>query len=402
MNDREDALRAADHCVKCGLCLPHCPTYRLYADEGDSPRGRIALAEGLLKGELTPDDTLRRHLDRCLLCRACEAHCPSGVAYSQILDTARHALGPPPPPPDLHRPLTRAGLALARHLPLPGVRARLARALPASQRAPAPGWYAPAGEDNGVETAAGRRSRSAENAADSARTENPRSRLGLLAGCVTGPLQGDALGAALHLLNRLGHEVLLAPASACCGALAAHQGDPDTASGQRDRLLEHFSGLDGALAVASGCALHLRETLAGIAVEDIVTRLARELPEAGMDFAPVEGPIALHTPCTLANGLRRADDLPRLLDCLPDTDWVHIGRPGGCCGAAGTHLLHQRGQAERLRQLLLDELLEMRPHILLTSNVGCALHLAEGAMRAGLKIEVLHPVTLLARQLRCG
>ncbi|BAN70187.1 (Fe-S)-binding protein [endosymbiont of unidentified scaly snail isolate Monju] len=373
MNDRDNALQAADHCVKCGLCLPHCPTYRLYADEADSPRGRIALAEGLLRGMLAPDATLREHLDRCLLCRACEVHCPSGVRFGRIMDAARNELGPGEAAPSLDRPLARLGLALARHLPLPGRRARLARALPGSGSAPAPGHYAPSG--------------------------TPRSRLGLLTGCVTGTQQAGALHAAIRLLNALGHEVVIPPAAACCGALAAHHGDPATAVRQTDALHGAFTGLDGVVAIASGCALQLHETLPELGPEDIVTRLARELPDSGLRFAPVNTRVALHVPCTLANGLRRGDDLPRLIDCLPETDWPPLGRPGGCCGAAGMHLLTRHAQAERLRQPLLDQLLRERPALLLTSNIGCALHLAEGARAHGLSIEVLHPVELLARQL---
>lgn len=373
MNDRNNALQAADHCVKCGLCLPHCPTYRLYADEADSPRGRIALAEGLLRGLLSPDANLREHLDRCLLCRACEVHCPSGVRFSRIIDAARNELGPSEAPPSLDYPLARLGLALARHLPLPGQRARLARALPGGGSTPAPGHYPP--------------------------SSTPHSRLGLLTGCVTRIQQTGALQAAIHLLNALGHEVVISAAAACCGALAAHHGDRATAARQTDTLRQAFDGLDGVIAIASGCALQLHEALPKLGAEDLVTRLARELPDSDLRIASLNARIALHTPCTLANGLRRGDDLPRLMRCLPETDWQPLGRPGDCCGAAGMHLLTRLAQAERLRQPLLDQLLRERPALLLTSNIGCALHLAEGAQAHGLEIEVLHPVELLARQL---
>ena len=373
MNDRDAALQAADHCVKCGLCLPHCPTHRLYAHEADSPRGRIALAEGLLRGLLAPDATLREHLERCLLCRACEAHCPSGVKFSRIINAARNALGPRQTIPSLDRPLARLGLALARRLPLPGSRARLARALAGSGSAPAPGHYPPSGP--------------------------PHSRLGLLTGCVTATQQAGALHAAIRLLNALGHEVVVPPAATCCGALAAHHGDAAAAARHTDALRKAFAGLDGMVAIASGCALQLHETLPELGPEDLVTRLARELPDSGLHFAPVNARVALHVPCTLANGLRQGDDLPRLIGCLPETDWRPLGRPGDCCGAAGMHLLTRRAQAERLRLPLLEQLLSERPALLLTSNIGCALHLAEGAQTHGLEIEVLHPVELLARQL---
>ncbi|RMG36454.1 MAG: 4Fe-4S dicluster domain-containing protein, partial [Gammaproteobacteria bacterium] len=205
----ENALAEADRCVKCGLCLPHCPTYRLYADESESPRGRIALAEALLRGQLEPDAALQGHLDRCLLCRACEVHCPSGVRYAAILDSARAQLQENAPgvavtAPD--SPLMTAAARLARTLRLPGLRGRLARALPIEDQAPAPGTYPPA--------------------------DAPRGRIGLLIGCVTRTQQPGALQAAIRLLNALGYEVVIPDAQECCGALAAHQGDLATAQRQ--------------------------------------------------------------------------------------------------------------------------------------------------------------------------
>src|SRR5690349_23402530 len=85
-------LADADKCVKCALCLPHCPTYRVTRDEGESPRGRIALMQGLATGALKPTPRLAAHLDHCLSCRACEAVCPAEVPYGRLIDAARQAL----------------------------------------------------------------------------------------------------------------------------------------------------------------------------------------------------------------------------------------------------------------------------------------------------------------------
>lgn len=373
LTDHQTALAEADHCVKCGLCLPYCPTYGLYADEGESPRGRIALAEALLRGQLAPDDALEGHLDRCLLCRACEVHCPSGVRYTAILDSARARLresggGTTISAPD--SPLMTMAARLARTLHLPGLRGRLARALPVEDKAPAPGSYPPAGP--------------------------PRGRIGLLLGCVTRTQQPGALQAAIRLLNALGYEVVIPDAQECCGALAAHQGDPDTAQRQVEANRSAFAGLDGMVSLASGCSLHLAENLPERSPEDITPFLARGLQAHPLAFSRPQGPMALHVPCTLANGLGATNPLLELLGHLPETEIHTLGQPGGCCGAAGTHLLTQREQAERLRQPLMEQLEELKPRYLLTANIGCALHLAEGAISEGIEVEVLHPVELLS------
>ncbi len=372
---QEKALAEADRCVKCGLCLPHCPTYRLYADESESPRGRIALAEALLRGQLDPDPALQGHLDRCLLCRACEANCPSGVRYAALLDVARARLPAPRGEalmPSVDGPWLGAATRAARLLHLPGLRGRLARALPASGAAPAPGVHPPDGP--------------------------ARGRIGLLLGCVTRTQQPEALRAAIRVLNRLDYEVAVPAGQGCCGALAAHQGDPETAQRQVEANRAAFQGLDGVVAIASGCSLQLAETLSDPAPQDITTFLAEALRDRPLTFRRPEGPVALHVACSLANGLDGTRALLELIGRL-DAEVELLGEPGSCCGAAGTHLLTQRAQAERLRAPLLARLRTLRPRYLLSANIGCALHLAEGAMTEGIEVDVLHPVELMARLL---
>jgi len=374
---RAAALQEADHCVKCGLCLPHCPTYRLYRTENESPRGRIALTEGLLSGHLEADDPLRRHIDHCLLCRNCERHCPSGVRFSRILDVARAELGSNTGLARwLDNPLASSAARIAAGIPLPGSLGRLARALPHSATGPACGTHEP--------------------------RSSPRGRIGLLLGCVTQHQQAGALNAAVTLLNALSYTVEIPEGQGCCGALAAHQGNPQLAARQVTANREAFGKADRILAIASACALQMRETMAETHPMDIVTFLADELTESNLRFQPPEGAVSLHVPCTLHNGLRETESLIRLLKVLPESQPTLIGEAGDCCGAGGTHLLTQREQAEQLRKPFLEKLLELAPRYLLTTNIGCALHLAEGALKAGIKVEVLHPTELLARCLITG
>lgn len=368
------ALLQADHCVKCGLCLPHCPTYRLYRTENESPRGRIALAEGLLSGRLAADQALTAHIDRCLLCRACERNCPSGVRYADILDATRAEIGPGAGLTDwIDNPLFSGITTIARGLHLPGLHGRLARALPHTQASPAAGTHPPPGASKG--------------------------RIGLLLGCVTRGQQAGALNATIELLNRMGYTIEIPQHQTCCGALAAHQGARKKAREQIEANRTAFAGVDALVSIASACSLQLAEQLPGHHACDIVQFLAERLPHSEIRFEAPHGRVVLHVPCTLHNGLRATPQLTDLLSALPGEPPLLIGNPGDCCGAGGKHLLSQRPQAEQLREPLLQQLLELRPRYLLTENIGCALHLAEGALDRGLKLEVLHPVELLARQL---
>ena len=372
----EQALREADRCVKCGLCLAHCPTYRLQANENESPRGRIALAEALLRGQLGNEPQLLDHLYRCLLCRRCERTCPSGVRYAALMDAARaHA-----PRPHWTTRLARQAQAgdllgrLAQRVPLPGsTLSALARALPPGA-APAPGRYPASGA--------------------------PHGEVGLFLGCVSRQYQGRALQAALRVLTRLGYRVLVPAGQARCGALAQHQGDSDTAARQIEANHEAFRGKGTVLGIASGCSAQLGESLGGrLPVADIVSFVRRALDAQAPALRPLPARAALHLPCSAENTLRNGDDHRALLRAIPGLQVRPLGGAGDCCGAAGDQLLTQRAQAEALRRPLLEQLREQAPDYLLSSNIGCALHLAEGAKKAGVQLEVLHPVELLARQL---
>ena len=410
----EHDLKDTDRCVMCGLCLPHCPTYGLTRDEGDSPRGRIALMQGLASGALPVGGRLLEHLDRCLECRACEAMCPSKVPFARLMDAARARVEPQRPRSRSSRRLRalavgllahphrlralatllrlyqRSGLQwLARHsgllrlLKLAPLEARL----PRLQRPLAAGSHAPAGA--------------------------ARGRVALFTGCVEAVAGADTQHAAVRLLTRLGYTVDIPHGQGCCGALLQHTGDPERAAELARTNLAAFddTGLEAIVSTASGCgaqladygALYGREDPRTAAfagkMSDISTFLAAQDWPRGLLQALPET-IAVHDPCTLRHGLQQHRAVYRLLERIPQLQTVTLNATGACCGAAGSHALTQPVQAAALRRPHIEQLRALGVRTLVSSNIGCALHLAAGIREAGLEIEVLHPVTLLARQLR--
>jgi glycolate oxidase iron-sulfur subunit len=379
-----------DRCVKCGMCLAECPTYRLEANENESPRGRLALIEGLVQRRLNPDKALIAHLDHCLGCRRCERVCPSQVRYGYLIDEVRNLL----PArgrwlgliqnPSLLRWGTRLAQAVPTMLSAPSAPLhrlhRIARALPAEQPAPAAGDYPP---------------RSAE----------PRGRVGLFTGCASAAQQGAALQAARRLLQHAGYTVSVPSDSGCCGALAQHSGKLQTAARLATENRTAFDeALDAVVSIASGCGIHIDSYRPPLAAghQDICRFLLEQGALGATDFSPLPTRVYLHTPCSVENVYRGASWAKALLTLIPDLEVVEAGEPGQCCGAAGDYMLRHPEFAERLRQPILDQLPSDAELILLTSNVGCAMHLADGMLHKGQKIEVLHPVELLARQLTGG
>ncbi len=411
-------LAQADLCVKCGLCLPRCPTYGLSRVEGESPRGRIALAQGLAGGDLPLSPRLAEHLDSCLACRACEAACPAGVPYGQIIDGARAILAERRPPGRLRRWLLgaaargpvarpawwRIAVAALRAYGGAGLRptldrllgrfvprlARLARYVPPLP--PGLEWrpyYPPQGE--------------------------ARGEVDLFLGCVARDVDRTTLEASIRVLTRLGLGVRVPSGQGCCGAIHLHGGDEGEALALARRNLQAFAGTAGPVVVtASGCAATLLEyeRLPGLDGETATAaaRFARRVIDVSDLIAGLTWPadvtvealrvrVAVHVPCSLRNVVRRGDAPFRLLARVPGLVAVPLPDNDRCCGSAGTYMVTRPAVADRLRDEKLEGLARDPAPLVATANVGCALHLAAGL--AGPEgVEVVHPVVILDRQLR--
>lgn len=362
----------ADRCVQCGLCLPHCPTYRLDRTESESPRGRIAYVKAVAEGRLAPSPPGDQHLDHCLGCRRCEPACPAGVPYGELLVAARTAQALRQPPGWRSR---WAGALLARPRRL-GVLIQLYRyfgaLLPQAWRPPLPRPPAPVPLP--------------------APQDGSGPGVALFSGCVGRSYESGTRAALARLLAGAGLPVSLPADQTCCGAAAAHSGDTGTASRLAVANRAAFAGQDRVLCLASGCQDTLARSLAdGPVVEDALVALDRIADR--LNFRPATRRVALHLPCTQRSVVRSDAALRRLLARIPGLDLVELPDTG-CCGAAGLHQLTEPARAEALRQPLLDALSTSGATELLSANIGCRLHLAGGTTMA-----VRHPIDFLAEHL---
>ncbi|CAL1239182.1 (Fe-S)-binding protein [Candidatus Methylocalor cossyra] len=387
-----DLIAATDLCVKCGLCLPHCPTYRQTLDENQSPRGRLALIQGWASGALAAGPALTRHLDGCLLCRACEAVCPAQVPYGRIVDRFRAATGGAGKPWP-----ARLRSTLLRRLLSRGGAAALTRpwAVAARRCLAGSGLLRLLGLDEldaGLPAPSGRGPvPSAEGAVT--------GRIDLFLGCTAELLDRATLDATLTLLARLKVAVRIPPGQTCCGALEAHAGQDCSAALAAN--LAAFAGPDPVVSFASGCAAMLRDYPASFAarVMDLSQWLVEHPWPAKVALRPLKAKVCLHSPCTLRNVLRAEHYPAELLRRIPELTLVPLPSDLGCCGAAGTYCLERPAMARALRDEVLDQVLAAGADLVATSNPGCALHLRAGLKQRGRgQIEVLHPATLLARQ----
>lgn len=398
-------------CVHCGLCLTACPTYLETGREADSPRGRIYLMKAIEEGRTSLGESVVRHLDLCLGCRACETACPSGVPYGSLIEGARAFVERRGDRPELQRAFRRL---LARLLPesgsidLLGPLVRVASALGVPRLATA-GW-APvrlrrlAAMLPSVE--------SAEHLPPVVEPEGAvRGTVALLTGCVSAALFPRVNQRSARLLAKAGYRVLVPRGQTCCGALPAHLGDRAQAERRARRNVNAFlgSGADLIATNAAGCGATLREyghLLGGderqaAAAAQTASRV-RDVSEilAASGMAPPQRPlrarVVYHDACHLAHGqgVRAA---PRaLLRSIPGLELVELNDGELCCGSAGTYNLTEPDMAWRLGERKADAVEATGAEIVAAANPGCILQIQAVLRTRGRSLRVAHPIELLA------
>jgi len=413
---QDPAMAAAEaairRCVRCGFCTTTCPTYVLSREELDGPRGRIYLMKDMLENERRPTAEVVQHIDRCLSCLSCVTTCPSDVNYRHLVDHARRYINERYQRPwgeRLFRRMLLAVLPYRRRFALALALGELVRPLAAGLRH-IPGlrlWARMLESVPPVRAAASAPAISSTPSSLSS-TQPLRGPVLLAQGCVEGALAPGAQAATRRLLTRLGYEVIVSEREGCCGALAHHMGEHAQTLAALRRNVTAWSGAGEVAAIistASGCSSMLkdygwllREDAAhaapakGVAervadVCEFLDRVGLSKPSGAAAVSPLR--VAYHPPCSLQHGQRLRDLPVRLLReagfevQLPQD--AHL-----CCGSAGTYSLLQPDIADALRERKLAALHHTQPDVIVTGNVGCAVHLA-----AAKGVPVLHTVELL-------
>ncbi|HTN65837.1 MAG TPA: glycolate oxidase subunit GlcF [Burkholderiaceae bacterium] len=366
-------------CVHCGFCLATCPTYQLFGDELDSPRGRIYLMKQVLEGKPASAST-QLHLDRCLTCRNCETTCPSGVQYGRLLDIGRKAVEEQVP-----RPLPQRAVrtVLKEFLPrkwlfTPAMKAgQLVRPL------------LPGGLKNKVPLA--------RPAGIWPRRTHARKML-LLDGCVQPAMAPNINAAAARVFDALGVQLVMAPRAGCCGAIRYHLNDQAGGLGDMRRNIDAWwpqieAGAEAIVMTASGCGVTVKEYGHLLAHDPAYAAKARRVSELTKDLSellPAFGSeleqrlggkigkrIAWHPPCTLQHGQQIRGKVEALLR-MAGVDVQLCQDSHLCCGSAGTYSVLQPKESYQLRDDKLAALQATRPDLIVSANIGCITHLQSG------------------------
>jgi glycolate oxidase iron-sulfur subunit len=405
-------------CVHCGLCLNHCPTYRLWQLEADSPRGRIRQMIQVNEGQSPVSSTFVDHIDKCLDCRSCETACPSGVEYGKLVEYARARIEAEYQRPWFSR--TTRKFVFERLLPFPDRIVRAAKLLRFYQRA---GLQSIA-RGTGILKLLGLSERERllpriddefffEKLGMTYPAQGPRrARVAFFAGCVANVTFSKLNEATIRVLTANGSEVVVPRDQFCCGALAAHAGVRETARKLARSNLKAFreGEFDAIVTNAAGCGSTLKEyhhlfashepehasaELFRSKVQDVTEFLAR----CGLSakLKPIGARVTYQDSCHLLHGQKVREAPRQLLRAIPGLEFVELPYSDICCGSAGVYNVTETQASLDLLNEKMQYTKETRAQVIATANPGCLLQLRAGAEMHATGQEVLHVVELLDR-----
>jgi len=408
-------------CVHCGFCLPTCPTYVLWGEEMDSPRGRISLVDQVQKGGPMTDEVVG-HLDACLGCMACVTACPSGVQYDRIIETARVMVEEQhsrPPGPRLLREAVFALFPYPRRLramrgPLAayrssglqrlvrrsGVLARLSPTLATMESVAPPAPRRRVALPERVEARGTR-----------------RAVVGMLTGCVQREFFPDVNAATARVLALEGCDVVIPAGQGCCGALSVHSGRRAEAQRFARALVDGFtdSGVERVVVNSAGCGSSMKEYAELLADDPVYANRAaafaarvRDVSELLVELGPVaerhplQLTVAYHDACHLAHAQGVRTPPRQLLGAIPGLSVREIAEGAVCCGSAGVWNLLNPEPATELGDRKATNVAATGADLLVTANPGCLMQIGAGLRRAGNLMPSAHTVQVLDASLRGG
>ena len=406
-----------DVCVHCGFCLPTCPTYLLWNEEMDSPRGRIVLMNTALEDADQLSDSMVTHWDRCLGCMACVTACPSGVKYDKLIEATRPQVERNYERSRRDRAFRRFAFETFTH---PGRLRALVPLVVAAQRVgltrAADGWLARFPRmravrsllpDVSVKAAAARVPETIPAQGTS------RGRVGMLLGCVQRVFFDDVNQATARVLAAEGFDVFAPRTVRCCGALMLHSGCEGEALELAKKMIEAFEGCDYVAVNAAGCGSSMKdygdllsddEAWAERAkrfsdkVRDVSELLAASEPVATRHPVPLK--VAYHDACHLAHAQRIRSQPRQLLGGIPDLELVEPSEWEICCGSAGIYNVLHPDAGQALGRRKVENLLATGAEAVASGNPGCTLQITAHLREQGRPLPIYHPVQLLDRSIR--
>lgn len=395
---KDDLLSKTDTCVKCGLCLPHCPTYQLEQQEAESPRGRINLIQGLASNALLPDSALQQHLENCLKCARCETACPAQVPFTELLYECKAWLNNNK---TKHR-LQGNWLLMYSKSTFINKSSNLFASyciniLPKKILL----WLMNYQLINYLFIS--KILSSSSIIKPQIKSEKPY--IGLFIGCTGHLFARNAINATASLLNQLGYNIYFPKTHHCCGGLLKSSGKLKQARQLEEKNTKLFKTkqIKQWISIASGCHDFLKQSSYSQKQRHKLTDIySLIIKNKAVTFKPFPKKIALFIPCSFKKDKAASDNLIIILKKIPQAKLILLEEQYGCCGASGMNALTQPQKALSYVQPILNQILQKKPDLILSNNTGCTLHLSRALMLKHAKFKILHPNELLSRLITPG
>jgi glycolate oxidase iron-sulfur subunit len=405
-------------CVHCGLCLESCPTYAVFGVEMEAPRGRIALIRAASQGRISPQDfkeAFSRHILLCLACRACETACPSGVKYSQLIETTRLIV-------EHNRRLS----ITERFLRWFGVQQMMPRLALLKTLARLMWLYERTGLQKLIRRLdflpASLKTMEAILPAISLNFTPHHKKLGaheqeggsllFFTGCIQEAFLAAVNQSTIRVLQRNGYQVYTPPNQTCCGAAHIHLGDiagaQQLARQNIDTFLNYAVEFEAIICNAGGCGLALKEyphllqddlfyaekaQKFAAKVQDVSEFLSQNLRQAPL--GEINAKVTYADSCHLRHGQGIVQQPRSLLKSIPGLQLIELTYPDRCCGSAGIYNISQVNTASQILNAKLADIAETGADLVVTSNTGCKMQLLAGVRQATLPVKVMHIMEVL-------
>ncbi len=414
---RPPSLELVEDCVHCGFCLPTCPTYSLWGEEMDSPRGRIYLMETGLAGE-PMTDTMVQHFDACLGCMACVTACPSGVQYDKLIEATRAQVERRHTRTAAEKLLRGTIFALfpyPRRLRLVRGPLRLYQRSGLERALRRTGILDRAPRLAALESLAPRLGRNVKFPERIAASGPKRAVVGMLLGCVQREFFPEVNAATARVLRAEGCEVVVPKGQGCCGALSVHNGREGEAQRFARAVIDCFdrAGVEYVVVNAAGCGSVMKEYADLLADEPAYAERAKAFASRVRDISEILvqlGPVAVrhpvpmvaayHDACHLAHAQGVRSQPRQLLAGIPGLEVREIADPEICCGSAGIYNVLYPEPARELGDRKAAAVLATGAELLVTANPGCLMQVASSIQRQGGAIAMAHTTEVLDASIR--
>ncbi len=412
------------NCTRCGFCLPSCPTYiETGQDEVHSPRGRIAIMKGVVDGIIEPSEEVKRSINMCLGCRACEPVCPSGVQFGHLLEQARDAIYQTnkqsvttkltrrlafnhlfPKQKRMIRLTSFVGLYQRSGLKRAAQKTGILKILPENMRAM-----------ENVLPEVPKRKEMKERPTHLPALKKQKKRVAFFSGCLMDTVFMSTNDATTKLLQYAGCEIVIPKTQGCCGALHGHSGEINAAKEMAKKNITAFEEeqVDYIITNAGGCGAflndyeylfrdepewHERAVKFSKKIKDISSILI-ELEFDKLDLQLEEQVVTFQDSCHLKNGQKTFMEPRQLLESIEGVHYIEMKDAGRCCGSAGIYNIVESEMSMQILDYKMEQAKKTNAKTIVTANPGCLLQMKLGIEREGLtgKVDAVHIVDLLLK-----